>query len=1227
VRDSYIVVFKPGTSASEQIANDVAKAHGADVRRVYNHALRGMTVRASREQIARMQRDPRVAYIEANGVVKAIDSQAGATWGLDRIDQRALPLDTTYNYQGYGTDVHAYVIDTGIYAEHEEFAGRVLEGADLVDNDSTPQDCHGHGSHVAGTVLGTTYGVAKQAMLHGVRVLDCVGSGSTADVIAGIDWVTANHIKPAVANMSLGGGFSQALNDAVANSVAAGVTYAVAAGNESSDACGRSPASTPEALTIAASDSSDLIASFSNKGTCVDLFAPGVDITSAAITSPTSTSIKSGTSMASPHVAGVAALYLGAFPDATPAEVAAAIVEQATPDVITNPGSGTPNLLVYMGDFPGDNRSLGRIVATAQTSCSGTIHLRLTDSDLSGIGTQGVAITTSGGDSESVTLLEDPSHPGRFELDLALATGAVVVGDGTVQVGDAQEVVATYQDADNGNGEPALASDTTQLDCSGPVLSNVHLIAAAGTSARIGADASEPAKLQAKYATSCASLTSTSPYGAASLHPETTLSGLTKDSIYYYTVQAEDALGNVATDDNGGSCYSFKTAKSLLSESFESGLGSFPTVTGLWHAASGCASASPGHTQPGTLYYGIDASCDFDNDSTNSGTARSIPVSIDLDASPFLHLNYFLGTEGGSIYDRADIGVSINGGANTVIASSYGVGVPLTQNSDVWQPLQIDLSTLGTGSATLELVFGFNSVDSVLNNYAGFYVDDVEIIEGDQATCASDEECNDGQFCNGVETCVDEHCVPGTFTCSSDEVSCTIETCDEEIDLCVSNPDDTLCDNGLFCDGDETCTSSGCVAGIAPCEDGVACTLDSCNEEGDSCLFLPDNEQCDNGLFCDGTELCSDTGCISGPLPCAEGNSCDEAGDTCCAPESDAEFCARAGAQCGSISAVDNCGTPRTVDSCGTCTEPETCGGNGIPNACGAAPVDRTEGGSASATGTPCSSSEGGAKAYDNLFGPTNFTRWCVTSAPSAASAIATAYDFAGSTTYAINRYTITTANDNPSRDPKNWTLQGCQGTCSVTSNSGWTNLDTRTNEFVGAGRLETRSYNVANTTAYQQYRVRFTGNQGSSNRFALAEIQMFGAPGCAPESDATFCSRVGKNCGTVNGTDNCGSARTVNSCGTCTAPQTCGGSGSANVCGVDPNGPCSSPAWSSSASYSNGSVVTDSCQVSTTGTVCYNNVGKQYAWRCDYSTFCYLRPGSSQAGWWSAWTAVQTCN
>jgi aqualysin 1 len=353
---SYIVVFKAdavraATEAHSQrplvaaAAGNLARAHGANVTFVYQHALKGFAARLSSDRAAALAADPRVAYVEPDQVVHA--SQTPATWGLDRIDQRDLPLNNTYNFNDTGAGVHAYIIDTGVRGTHQEFTGRTGNGADFVGDGNGTNDCHGHGTHVAGTTGGTTYGVAKQVTIHPVRVLNCQGSGTTSGVIAGVNWVTANHDAPAVANMSLGGGVSTALDNAVANSISSGVSYAIAAGNSNANACNSSPARVAAANTVGSTTSSDARSSFSNYGTCLDIFAPGSSITSAWNTSNTATNTISGTSMATPHVAGVIALYLDANPGASPAAVTSALVSNSTMGHVSNPGTGSPNRLLY----------------------------------------------------------------------------------------------------------------------------------------------------------------------------------------------------------------------------------------------------------------------------------------------------------------------------------------------------------------------------------------------------------------------------------------------------------------------------------------------------------------------------------------------------------------------------------------------------------------------------------------------------------------------------------------------------------------------------------------------------------------------------------------------------------------------------------------------------------------------------------------------------------------
>lgn len=352
IENNYIVVLddsvvgEKGTySIAPYIASDMAAAYKGKIKHVFQHALNGFAVEMSEADAERLSEDFRVKFVEEDATVTADATQTNPPWGLDRIDQRNRPLSGTYTYNWTGSGVRAYVIDTGIRTTHAQFGGRASNVFDAFGGNGV--DCNGHGTHVAGTIGGSTYGVAKSALLRGVRVLNCSGSGSNSGVIAGVDWVRNNRINPAVANMSLGGGISSALDTAVNNLANSGVPIAVAAGNSNADACGSSPARAANAITVGSTTSTDARSSFSNFGPCLDLFAPGSGIVSAWITSNTATASLSGTSMASPHVAGVAALYKQFSPSASSATVRNAIVNNATTNVITGAGSGSPNRLLY----------------------------------------------------------------------------------------------------------------------------------------------------------------------------------------------------------------------------------------------------------------------------------------------------------------------------------------------------------------------------------------------------------------------------------------------------------------------------------------------------------------------------------------------------------------------------------------------------------------------------------------------------------------------------------------------------------------------------------------------------------------------------------------------------------------------------------------------------------------------------------------------------------------
>ncbi|BCB80545.1 hypothetical protein GCM10022251_03060 [Phytohabitans flavus] len=486
VADSYIVVFKDSSvtrTGVDKAARDLAAKHDGAVARTYRAALRGFEVKATAARAARIAADPSVAYVEQNHTVRIQDTQNNPpSWGLDRIDQRNLPLSSSYTYPTTAPTVRAYIIDTGIRFSHNDFGGRATSGFDAVDG-GPADDCNGHGTHVAGTVGGSAYGVAKGVQLIGVRVLNCSGSGTLAGVVGGVDWVTANAIKPAVANMSLGGGANASIDTAVRNSINSGVTYAVAAGNGDAlgvrqNACNYSPARVAEAITVGATQSNDAAASFSNFGTCVDILAPGVSITSAWYTSNTATNSISGTSMASPHVAGAAALVLAANPTWTPTQVRDFLVNNSTPNVITNVGTGTPNRLLFVvnnGTPPANDFSVSVSPTSGSVAAGSSVSTTVSTATTAG-SAQSVSLSASGLPSGATASFSPASVTSGGSSTLTISTTSSVV-NGTYPItvtgtGASGTRTATYNLTVTGGGTGTCAG-TNGTDVNIPDLSTV----------------------------------------------------------------------------------------------------------------------------------------------------------------------------------------------------------------------------------------------------------------------------------------------------------------------------------------------------------------------------------------------------------------------------------------------------------------------------------------------------------------------------------------------------------------------------------------------------------------------------------------------------------------------------------------------------------------------------------------------------------------------------------
>ncbi|MBC6450201.1 S8 family peptidase [Actinokineospora xionganensis] len=429
VPDRYIVVFKDDSVSRASVsakANDLAGKHGGEVKYTYDSILRGFSVSMKESQALALAKNPMVKYVEQAVYATVTDTQPNAPWGLDRVDQRDLPLNQTFDYPANpGQGVHVYIVDSGLNSAHQDFTGRVGAGRDLVDNDSTPQDCNGHGTHVAGSAAGTTYGLAKKATVHAVRVLDCAGSGTSDAILGGMNWVKTNGIKPAVVNFSIGCRSrctQQSWDDGAKAVIDSGIQWVQAAGNSNDDACYYSPQKLPAAVTVGNSNQQDARytgTGQSNYGSCLDIWAPGTSIVSASHSSNTGTATMTGTSMASPHVAGAAALYLGQNTSATPAQVRDALVNNGSTGKLSGINTGSPNVLLYTGFMNGP-------VDPPCSAATNTNDVAIPDNNTAI--TSSVTVTgCSGAGTAATSVKVDINHTytGDLVIDLVGPTGKV----------------------------------------------------------------------------------------------------------------------------------------------------------------------------------------------------------------------------------------------------------------------------------------------------------------------------------------------------------------------------------------------------------------------------------------------------------------------------------------------------------------------------------------------------------------------------------------------------------------------------------------------------------------------------------------------------------------------------------------------------------------------------------------------------------------------------------
>jgi subtilisin family serine protease len=546
---SYIVVMR----SSDDLAGEeaVISRSGGRTEQRFSHAINALSVRVKHSDASRLRNDPNVLSVELDQPMYALDSQSPTpSWGLDRIDQRSLPLNSTFTASAKGAGVDAYIVDTGIYATHSEFTGRLSAGFTAIADGNGTNDCNGHGTHVAGTTAGTTYGIAKSATLIPVRVLSCTGTGSTSGVIAGLDWIVANHVagKPAVANLSLGGSPTTALDTAVQNVINDGVVMAVAAGNDGLNACNYSPARAVNAITVGATgafytgETTDSRSGYSNFGTCLDIFAPGSNIVSSWMGSTTATNTISGTSMATPHVAGVAAVLFGRYPTSTPAQIAAMLRTSATPNVVSAAGTGSPNYLLYLDPLG------GAIIAPpppTPVAPSAPTIVSVTPGNTS----LSIAFTAGSAGSSAITTYQYSFNGGASWLPRQAGTTASPIAITGLVNGTTYSVSIRAVSLDGNGTATAPVSATIPTAPATPVIGSAT--ANAGRSATVrwtlgsnGGSAITSHVVTAYLNGSGTAAKTVTVNGATSVTASVT--GLTTGGSYTFKVQARNAFGNSA---------------------------------------------------------------------------------------------------------------------------------------------------------------------------------------------------------------------------------------------------------------------------------------------------------------------------------------------------------------------------------------------------------------------------------------------------------------------------------------------------------------------------------------------------------------------------------------------------------------------------------------------------------------------------------------------------------